>query len=141
MLTHFEDLYLFPLLEHLDLLHVGLLHCLYRNLLSSLLVHGKFDHTELTLAKDFIKLVEVKEIREATRNQKDPEPFFGSRNVSKVEDARFVWRQDYFDRVEINSCVWAFLLTDLLDEGAGKTVHHTMLLVSLVSIAIDVIAH
>ncbi len=66
MLAHFENLDFSPLLVHFNRLHVCLLHGLDCHLSLGDFVLSQLDHTKLTFAKDFAKLIEVEQIDEAT---------------------------------------------------------------------------
>ena len=67
MLTHLQDLYLSPLLVYLNLLHILLVHRLYRDFLAILLVRGKFYEAKLTFTKVVLEIIEVKHVRVPNR--------------------------------------------------------------------------
>ena len=65
VLAHFKNFDLSSLLEDLDLLHVGLFHCLNCRLSSVSFVSSEFNHAKLTFSEHLTHVVEIEEVRVA----------------------------------------------------------------------------
>lgn len=134
MLAHLEHLNFTTLLEHLDRLHVGLLHSLDCNLLSRFQVRTKLDQTELTFTKSVRKLVKLIDIREIDGIEKFLMPVRLDLGRGEVQNSRLIGRKDNFYRIVKSVRVRVFLRLQLFDERSRQAVHHAEVVVLLISV-------
>ena len=140
MLAHFEHFNLPSLLKDLDWLHVRLFDRLDCHLVAELLVFGKFDNAELTLAKVILQIVKLIDVELTNDLPNGFQPLCLTVDRAKVQDPRLIRRQHDLDWVQIASSIRVDLWLRLLDECSRKTVHDPLIIIALISEAKQIFA-
>lgn len=135
VLAHLQHFDFSALLENLDRLHIGFGDGLDSDLPAITFMLGKLNHTKLTFTKvrgEIVVLIDV-ELANDLANGLDPLLLVLSR--LEVQDSRFVGWQDYLHRVEVVPGVRVHLWLALLDESTRETMHHSLICVTLLTVA------
>lgn len=140
MLTHLENFNFSPLLINLDWLHIRLIDCLDCELVSVLLVLSELYHAELTLAEVSLQLVKVIDIEFANYLANRLNPLRLTFNGAEVKDSRFIWRQNNLNWVQVATRVRVHLWRRLLDKSSSEAVHNTLVVVTLLAVAHEILA-
>lgn len=140
MLAHFENFDFFSLLKNFDRLHIRLVDCLYGELVSVLFVLSKLYDAKLPFAKIGLQLVKVIDVKFTNYLANRLDPLCLTFNRAEVKDSGLVWGQNNLDWVQELICVRVHLRLSLLNESSSETVHDTLVVVTLLSVAHEILA-
>lgn len=141
MLAHLKHLDLSPLLEDLDRLHVSLVDGLDGDLPTLLFVLSKLNNAELTLAQVVHQVVVVIDVELPDDLSDGLDPSRLRLLILEVQDSRLVWWQHNLHRIQVEASVRVHLRLRFLNESAGQAVHHSLVSITLLAVAEQVLTN